>query len=157
MKINLTNKEYRILLDLLEMARWMIDSYKSEPEPEDKEHIRVCNKLLSFAEKFGFGNLVEYVEDVKEYCGTREFEDTTAARKFINDYDEDNFWTELAIHLADRDLLRREGIEKLQQMSAEDTMMKFWTLEGTYLEELSEHGLEHVEVKDFKWPEDYPE
>ncbi len=157
MKIDLTKDEYRILLDFLEMGRWMIDSYKNEPELGDKDHIRVYQKILSFAEKFGFGNLVEYVEDIKEYCGTREFEDTTASRGFIDNYDDDNFWTQLAGNLAERELVRREGDEKLRKMNGRKRMAKFLALEYAHMEEFSEHGLEHVVVMDFKPPEDYPE
>lgn len=148
MEIDFSKKEYRMLLDFMYLGDWMLDSYKTDEDPATEQYRQLQQKILSYAEKIGFGHLVEYSGDLKAYFPTRKHED--ALQEHIQEYDEDNFWAELADHLAWRDLERQEGAKKLEKMDDEERMTKFWTIEDSYKDEFYEHGLEHVVVTDFK-------
>jgi hypothetical protein len=49
MKINFTKKEYRLLLDMVEIAEWVLNAHKSDPSDEIKKYSDLYQKILSYA------------------------------------------------------------------------------------------------------------
>ncbi len=60
MKINITKKDYRLLLDILSIATWVMNSHKIEPDPKSIPYEELEQKFLSYAKQFGYGHLVMY-------------------------------------------------------------------------------------------------
>ena len=54
MKIEITKKEYRALLDVFHIADWVLHSYKTEEGPETEEYRNLEQKFFSFAAGNGF-------------------------------------------------------------------------------------------------------
>ena len=73
MKIDTTKEEYRLLLDMLSISDWVMNSYKLEDDPETEPYAAFEQKLLSYAKDFGFDNLVQYDAE-EEYFPTAEYE-----------------------------------------------------------------------------------
>lgn len=62
MQIELSKAEYHTLLGVLEIADWVLFAHRSD-RPSDKEEYRCFEqKVFGYAEAFGFGHLIEYVE-----------------------------------------------------------------------------------------------
>ena len=53
MKINITKKEYELILNVFEIAEWMMNSYKVEEDSETKKYIDLQQKIFSYAKEFG--------------------------------------------------------------------------------------------------------
>ncbi|NLB54671.1 MAG: hypothetical protein GX811_02700 [Lentisphaerae bacterium] len=144
MKINFTKREYKVLLEMMYLADWMIHAH--EPDRRKDSYRELEQKILSLASEFGYDDLVEYHEDFNEYFHTREFEDDTI-RDRIEDYDDATFWDELAYKLAERDVYRKHTEEELARMTREDRALLFFEKERSYTDEFITNGLERIKIE----------
>ncbi len=148
MKIDLTREEYRDLLDMLYIAEWVLTAHKIEEDPRVKRYSELEQKFLALAKKMGYENLVEYVPVSKQYYPTRDFEETSSAHPFIDEYNDINFWDELAIRLSVRDLAKKVGgYDKLADLSREERFLVLDELEEFYGEEFSSSGLDNLQLR----------
>lgn len=69
-EIQLTKAEYRLLLDLLAIADWVMNSADEKPRAKARPYLKLLQKFYAMAEAFGFGDLVEYVPEMKTYFFT---------------------------------------------------------------------------------------
>lgn len=112
MKLQLTKKEYKALLDMLHVADWVLHSRMIQPEDGSAPHKAVMKKILSYSSEMDVSDLVSYDQADDAYYETRAYEEFLL-EMFIEPYDQETFWKELADHLVQRDALREFGEEKL--------------------------------------------
>ncbi len=145
MKINLTNKQYRLLLDLVYTGAWLINAHRTDTIKTEYEELE--SYLYSFAKPYGLDNLVDYVHEKDKYYPSLALEESQV-REFIDEYDEENFWEELVSRLATRDIDNGGSIPAEEGRSAQETRaMRIWEREDEYSDEFEEHGLDRVIVK----------
>lgn len=104
MKIDLTRKKYRDLVDMLAIANWVPNPYKVDREPRIERNEKPEQKLLPLAKEIDYESLVVYAPEHTRHFPTREYEETSARQAFITEYDNDSVWEELLACLAERDL-----------------------------------------------------
>jgi len=80
MKIDITKKEYRTLLEILEIVDWVLHAHHPEERSETRKYREIEQKIFSYAKDMGFENLVSYDSQLKRYFYTRKFEDTVSTR-----------------------------------------------------------------------------
>jgi hypothetical protein len=148
MKIDITKKEYRTLLDVFHLADWVLHAYKTEEGPETEEYRALEQKILSLAADMGFEPLVEFDAETGKYFPTREYEDTSSVMDAIVDYDNECFWDELIDRLAYRDLILQEGKDKVLGMDFEERFVKTEALREKYSDEFYRNGLSRVVIKE---------
>ena len=148
MRIHLAQREYRVLLEILEMASWVLHAYETEKDPHKKKYRQLEQKLLSYAQEAGAGDLVVFDEKLREYFPTRLFEETSSGMEFVEEFEDQTFWDELCQRLARRDLLRQEGVEELSTMSLEERFEKEQALYDQYAREFETNGLDNVTIGD---------
>ena len=147
MKLSLTKVEYRDLLDLIYIADWVLHAHRTQDEPRTVNYQKLEQKLLSFAEEAGFSHLIEYAPKFDRYFPTRMFEDVSQVHGFIDEYDNDSFWEELANRLAERDLIKQEGgLSNVLKLSIEERLGKQFKLEERYATEFEENGLDNITI-----------
>jgi len=115
MKINFTKNEYRLLLDMVEVAEWVLNAHRTDPSDEVKEYSEVYQKILSHAKEMGFENLITYDENLDGYYATAEYEESEHMR-YIEEFEDDVFWEALPHRLAVRDLVEQFGEKKYLEM-----------------------------------------
>ena len=54
MKIDFTKEEYRYLLDMVEIAEWVLNSHRTYPSDEIRVYSEVNQKILSYSKDLGF-------------------------------------------------------------------------------------------------------
>ena len=123
MKINFTKNEYRFLLDMVEMAEWVLNSRKTDSSDEVKEYSEVYQKILSHAKEMGFENLITYDENLDGYYATAEYEESEHMR-YIEEFEDDVFWEALPHRLAVRDLVEQFGEKGYTEMEFEERSVK---------------------------------
>ncbi len=96
----------------------------------------------------GFANLVEYDPEMKKYFPTREYDETNVVMDAIVDYDNESFWEELMERLATRDLIVKEGKEKVMAMDDEERLAKTEDLREKYAAEFERYGISRVVIKE---------
>jgi hypothetical protein len=145
MKINFTKKEYETLVEMLEIANWIIDSDEETDKVEDGSYEALSQKLLSYAKDFGFDEYVTYDKEVGKYFTTADFEQNRTM-KHIEVYDDYTFWHELSYRLAIRDLLKEYSEEKLRQMENYERYKLITGLEEKYNDEFENVGIDNLEI-----------
>jgi hypothetical protein len=150
MKITLTKKEYLALLDMFEIADWVLHSHKVEEPGETKPYRDLEQKIYGLAEEFGCQRLVEYSGPDARYYPSRELEEG-AAMDFIEAFEEDTFWSRLVEHLAERDLVRELGEQKFAILDRTKRWEKMEALEEKYWEEFEVNGVKRLEITESPW------
>jgi len=146
MKIDFTKNEYRSLLDLLEIADWVMNAHSAWEESETKHYAALMQKIHALAEEMGCGDIIEYSKELGGYFATGAYEEEGNHRQFIDAFEEDFFWDELSYKLAVRDLAQQEGKEALEKMEFVERATKLTEFLSWYEEEFSENGLTNVQL-----------
>ena len=143
MKINFTKKEYRLLLDMVEMAEWVLNAHKTASSDEIKKYSDLYQKILSYAKEMGFDDLIIYDENLGGYYATFEYEGSEHMR-YIEEFEDDVFWDALPLRLAERDLIKEVGEKKYEEMEFVERASKLVELESHYYKELEDNGIDNL-------------
>lgn len=146
MNININKKEYRLLLDMLYLADWIMHAYAIKKEDYHHEHEVLRSKFLSYFKEMGAEDIIECPPELNGYYETKEFEDY-AQDKFIQPYEDELFWDELIERLAKRDLIKSVGAKQYSKMELIERMTKIDELTKRYEEEFEKHGIENLDIK----------
>ncbi|WP_423188357.1 hypothetical protein ACO1PF_07015 [Alkalibacterium sp. f15] len=143
MKINFTKKQYRSLIDLIHLGDMVVNGIRTDDTVEEYEELR--EYIYSFAKQMGQEDNIKYDKEYDRHFETREYE-SGKVQEYIEDYDDEIFWTELASRLATRDT------QKLIMLTGEisdkdEDLKKYWSREDIYQKEFEENGLRNVSVK----------
>ena len=134
MKIHFT-KEYRLLVDMLYIADWVMHSHELVDERSHKEHEDLYEKIKSYYREMEKAeDVIKYSKETDSYYETREYEEK-ALEEFITPYDEDIFWEELVDRLSKRDVFRKIGIEKYNAMELIERIKMMSEVEERYEDE----------------------
>lgn len=144
MKINITPKEYKTLLEILEITDWILHTHKTEETEDTKPFRDFEQKIFSLAKDFGCEHLIEYDNELQGYFTTSEFEDTSPGMGYIDDFENESFWEELIERLVDRDLIREMGEKKFLSLDPNIRIEAEEPLWKKYGEEFEVHGLDHL-------------
>jgi hypothetical protein len=146
MKIDFNEKEYRLLLEVLEMAHWVMHAFKTDEPEETRPFRELEEKVYRLAQEFGCDHLVEYDASADRHFPTREFEDNSQAQAFMDDFSNDCFWDELIHNLVQRDLVRQVGEDRYFAMDPEERGLLEQPLLEHYHEEFRNHGLNRFDI-----------
>lgn len=147
MNVSLTQREYRLLLDLLLVSDWVIHGHRREEPAEAEPYRMVIQKFLSLAKDFGMEDHVEIDEEYNQYRPTEMLEEETHAWGLLDDYDDLVFWEELIVRLAERDVAAMPGKGDVANMSPEDYDRLAGPLEEKYAGEFYDHGLDRLTLR----------
>lgn len=147
MNVSMTKQEYRLLLDLLLVADWVIHSNRSDEVAEAEPYRMLIQKLLSLAPDFGLEDLVEIDEQYNQYRPTARLEQSTDAWRLLDEYDDLVFWEELIVRLAERDISSMPGKAEVSEMSPEEYDRYAEPLEEKYANEFFENGLDRLTIR----------
>ena len=133
MKIELTERQYRYLLDLVYIGNWVLNSTREDDRI--KEYDQVESLIFSHCLHHGMGKLVELYQG--DLIPSRAFANG-GIHEAIENYEDVVFYEILAEELALRDLdgepLTRENYGALMERI------------DTYVDEFDEHGTEHISI-----------
>jgi hypothetical protein len=145
MKMNFTNKEYQVLVEMLLIADWVIHAHEEETKAR-KPFKELRKKVLSHHKEMGMADEFEYSEEFDDYFETRDYEDRAPHVRFIEEHDEKMFWSTLADKLARRDFAAQEMLTIEGTADAEERLTKLFEISGRYEEEFAEHGLDNLRL-----------
>ena len=133
MNIELTDKEFRRLLDLIYIGNWVLNSARGEDRFEDYDLLQ--EKFFAMAGKNGMRALVETY--MGHYFPSKAYEEG-GIHEAIADYEDAVFFDILAEELARRDMLEENLNEnELTELSARM---------GDYLDEFERSGIDNLRI-----------
>lgn len=150
MKLNLTKAEYKRLLDVLEIADWIIASREAKETPRTAPYKKLQQKLFTLAKEHECEDLVEYEEQFRSYIYTDKFDNESPSMKFIQEYNNDTFWDELIDRLARRDFILEVGQEKFEKLEPIERYKGISRYEDKYDKEFRENGLSGIRIEEEK-------
>ena len=135
MQINLTNKEFRRLLDLVYIGNWVLNSIRGEDRFKDYDHVE--SKLFGLCQDTPMQALVEKWED--EDVPSKAFAEG-GIHEAIACYEDVVFYEILAEELSRRDM-------EYPQIS-EDNYDEIVTRMSRYMEEFQASGVDKLYLDD---------
>ena len=145
MKINLTKKEYRTLVEMIYLSDWVVSAHEIERDNIDKAHVELRKKLLSHYKEMQMEDMIEYSAQDDDYYETNDY-DQYIHEKFIDKYNENIFWEELIDKLAVRDVINNIGMEKYLKLDMLERMHKIGNEKEKYGIEFEKHELNRVRI-----------
>ena len=133
MNIELTAKQFRLLLDMAYIGNWVLNSMRGEDRIVDYDEVE--SKLFFECVKNGLGALAEFRDGAVR--PSRAFAEG-GIHEAIMDYEDAVFFDILAEELARRDM-QEEGLSQEDMGELELRMRE-------YVKEFEMHGMEHISV-----------
>ena len=147
MNIDISEEEYRHLLDVLQISQWVMHAHETEEDPRTEPYDRITQKFYARAKEMGQDHLVEYDKSVNQYFLSQEFGETSLSRDLINEFTEEVFWDELIYRLTERDLARTVGgYEQLDALSMTERFVSEGPITAKYVQEFDDRGVERLEI-----------
>ena len=134
MNIELTEKEYRRLLDMVYIGNWILNSTRGDDRFEDYD--KVEEKLFALAPSQGMKSLVQFWRG--HIYPSQAFADG-GIHEAIADYEDAVFFDILAEELARRDM-EGEGV-------APDDEAELSARMEEYYQEFEQHGIDNLTVE----------
>jgi hypothetical protein len=138
--IKFTSNQYKALLKLIYLGEWVLNSHLDRSDGKLTIEEEVEQMIYASNPEPG---IFEYENDLKMYFPTRNFEDKM--QTFIDDYDNFNFWEELAHQLADRDTKIELG-DKFDKMGTREFIEIHHKYLEFYAEEFNKNNLKNLKI-----------
>ncbi|MFO8059057.1 MAG: hypothetical protein R6U70_00145 [Bacillota bacterium] len=147
MKIEITRREYLLLLDMLYMATWVLDAHTlGAPRDSTKPFHALEQKMLRYVAESGIADeWVEWDEDLGEYVHTAMYEEERSVIRYMLEFEEDSFWDEQVDRLSRRDLTEEYGRD-LEEVDLYDWYPLYERLAQSYGEEFQRSGLSNLRI-----------
>jgi len=147
MKIELSKKQYRDLIEFLDTANYifgyagdMLDEKKYKKKSQTLDEL--IAHFLEHAKDFDSEDLVD------EFEGSKFIDEEISEKhlEMIFEYDEYIAWEKLVKMLARRDFVRKYGIEAIKKMDDYERIKKEGEIEEKYWEEVEKYGVERFKI-----------
>ena len=148
MKIHFSKKEYRLLLDMIQIAGWVLNAHSVDKEDfKATEHYQALSqKIKAYAKEAGCEDLITFDKTLEQYFATYDYEMEGEYMEFVKAFEEDSFWEHLIQKLAERDFLDQTPESVGEKMSNEEVMIRLEEHRGPYEEEFSEYGIDNLQI-----------
>ena len=135
MTIELTEKEFRRLLDLVYVGDWILNSARGNDRFEDYDHLQ--EKLLALCPQVGMRSLMDTWQG--HVYPSRAYEEG-GIHEAIADYEDAVFFDILAEELARRDMVE----ENVNQ----DDVTELTNRMNDYMDEFEKNGIDNIVVEE---------
>lgn len=137
MKINFTKAQYTLLLKAIYLGNWFINAIRDDPIAK---YDALEQYIFSFAKEFGLEEYVEFDDEENECFPTRAFEEDEEIERFLEEYDEHTFWSELIDRLAQGDFWIEYGEDAMKDMDQIERVEKMQPFLEAYTKEFEKAG-----------------
>lgn len=146
MKIDITKKEYRLLLEILHMADWVMHAHENNERDDTAAYDQVMQKLMSYAKEMDCEDWINCQKVDGSYSVTFKMEQESMATQFIEEFENDSFWEELIARLSDRDVLKANKVKSLLDIDADKRFDDLHKAEEKWRQEFSTFDLDRLEI-----------
>lgn len=144
MKIDFTKLEYQALVEMLLIADWVLHGHDVGPPDATDPYDALRKKVLSHHKEMGTEADFEYDPEHDDYFETADYETRAPHTRFIDAYDDQVFWSELAERLAARDLAAAAAPDPSGPVDEEARLTRLFELTERYEALLADSGLDSI-------------
>lgn len=147
MHLRFSEDELATLIEMLSLAA-NVASWNRRPGSDEgvAAFEALEDKILGKAKLAGLGEAVSWDEERQRHVVSAEFTDKSFFQQCYDEFRNENFWEELVIRLADRDLQRSIGKEAWEKLSEEERRKRTAEIEKNYWQEFTGRGIDRVAV-----------
>lgn len=147
MLMNISKEEYRLLVEMVQVADYVMHSHELEPSKETADYRALRKKIFSHYKKMGLETLFTFSEKHSDYIETEESLADSRHMAIMENFVENEFWGQLSQRLAMRDLFDEEDDEEaIKAMDSAVLMEKLGEKSVKYDEEFDARGLERLVI-----------
>ena len=144
MKINLTKKQYRDLMEVVLLGNWIRGGLYDQGLYDNKNYDEIENYLIGFAKEFQCNDLVEKFHDeeiISDNFGKK-------IESLMESYDDFNFWDNLERRLGQRDFYESMTEKDRKEMKNDNWLPeRIHEIYKMYEKEFEKHGIEQLRIK----------
>jgi len=133
MNIELTELEFRRLLDLTYVGNWILNSTRDADRFSDYDNVE--SRLFSYCPSYGMSSLTEFIDGTARPSAAFE---NGGIHEAIADYEDSVFFEILAEELARRDM-------DFEPISSEN-LTELTSRIDEYIEEFEQNGIENISL-----------
>jgi len=149
MLLNISKEEFRLLVEMIQVADYVMHSHELEPSEETADYRELRKKIFSHYKKMGLESLFTFSEKHNDYIETEDSLAESRHMAIMENFVENEFWAQLSQRLGMRDLFEEEeDEEKIKEMGSEVLMEKLGEMSAKYDTEFEAHGLERIVIKE---------
>ena len=147
MHLRFSDDELATLIEMLSLAA-NVASWNRRPGSDEgvAAFEALEDKILGKAKVAGFGEAIGWDEERQRHVVSREFAEKAFFSECYDEFRTENFWEELVVRLADRDLQRSIGKEAWEKLGEEERRRRTSEIEKNYWQEFTARGIERVAV-----------
>jgi hypothetical protein len=141
MKLELTNNQYRDLIELLFLGDWIANGTRTGAKGDERleKYVVIQDYILSQAKHFQAEDVV--IAKGNNFYTTMDFEESLMP--IVEEYDDYTFWEQISLKLAERDVFREIG--PVRQLK-EEHRNRMYDIEHQYGIEFEKNGLKNLEI-----------
>ena len=144
MHIEISIKQFKFLMELVHLGNWVVNSRK-DPDYIDQRYEEITSIIYSYGKEAGCEKYVAYSKHSQSWVGTDYLYRESDSAKFLEEYDDHNFWSLLVEHFAFKDFYNKYTAEKINKMSSQERFEKIYDLIQTYKDETYDHNIDCFE------------
>lgn len=148
MLMNISKEEYRLLVEMIQVADYVMHAHQAEPSEETEDYRAFRKKVFSNYKKMGLDDLFTFSEKHNDYIETEDSLADSRHMAIMENFVENEFWAQLSHRLAMRDLFEQEDEEAIKAMDSELLMERLAEMGVKYDEEFEAHGLERIAIQE---------
>ena len=146
MLLNISKDEYRLLVEMLQVADYVMHAHDLEPSEKTEDYRALRKKIFSNYKKMGLEGLFKYSEEHKDYIETEESLSDSRHMALLENFVETEFWAQLSQRLAMRDLMESMDDDEVDKTDPSEFMEKVGEAGAQYDEEFEAHGLDRLAI-----------
>ncbi len=146
MEIALDEKEYRSLLEMMEIADWVLHAYRLDEPVETESYRQLAQKIYAAAKNYKSEDLVHYDLASQQFFPSEKLEESDAVLDRIAEFENACFWDELIHRLVERDLIDSLGEEAVTKLDPTERSQRGEVFEKKYEKTFQESGLDHLVI-----------
>ena len=147
MLLYISKEEYRLLVEMIQVADYVMHAHDAEPKEATKDYRAFRKKVFSNYKKMGLESLFRYSEEHTDYIETEDSLADSRHTAVLENFVEREFWAQLTQRLSMRDLVNKLGDDEVAEMDPMVFMEKVGEASGVYDEEFEAHGLERLTIE----------
>ncbi|MBI4699456.1 MAG: hypothetical protein HY758_11300 [Nitrospirae bacterium] len=145
MHIEFTKEQFKDLLRLVYLGNWMVNSIRIDDVVG--KYNDLTNHIYSHAKDAGLEDYVDHDETAKKYCPGTRLEEDNEVEKYLDEYNDENFWDELIHRLSARDVIEKYGEDLSKKVTFEELLKKEQPFIDKYAEEFEKNGIKNLVIR----------
>ena len=125
---------------MIYVSDWIIHAHATKEEDFKKDHKALQEKIYACAKEMGCEDRIEYFKEINAHGESRDYEEAMHAQ-FIEPYEDNVFWDDLAEYLAERDLINTVGVDELYKLEPIRRISLLEEAQEKYHNEFYEYGV----------------